>query len=70
MAKYEHKSNPKVNQIFKDLEAYLGFCKDYGYRFDEGDLYSTRSYVWCQYQKFLTGKPFKDMWELDMKPRV
>jgi hypothetical protein len=69
MAKYEHKQNPKVNQIFNDLGEYLEFCKDYGYKFDENDLYSTRSYVWRQYQKFVTGKFFKDMWELDAKPR-
>lgn len=69
MAKYEVKSNPRVRQVFNDLEAYLAFCQDYGYKFDERDLYSTRSYIFRQYQKFVAGKPVKNMWELDAKPR-
>jgi hypothetical protein len=69
MAKYEVKSNPRVRQVFNDLEAYLAFCRDYGYKFDEKDLYSTRSYIFRQFQKFVAGKPVKNMWELDAKPR-
>jgi hypothetical protein len=64
MAKYEFKkeTRDRVNQIFNDLEDYLKFCKDYGYRYDESDLYSQRNYVWRQYTKFLAGKPIKDNW--------
>lgn len=69
MAKYEPKHNPKVHQVFNDLEAYLNFCKTFGYRFDEADLYTTKSYVYRQYQKFVTGKPVKDMWEIDAPRR-
>jgi hypothetical protein len=70
MAKYEIKHNPKVQQVFNDLEAYLNFCKDFGYKFDEADLYTTKSYVYRQYQKFVTGKPVKDMWEIDAPRRT
>ena len=63
MAKQQYQSNPRVNQIFGDLEKYLGFCQDYGYKFDEADLYNQRSYVYRQYTKFATGKPVKDQWE-------
>ena len=69
MAKTEVRSNPRVNQIFDDLEGYLNFCRDYGYKFDESDLYSNRSYVYRQYTKYLAGKPCKDMWELDAKSK-
>lgn len=62
MAKSEYKSNNRVHQIFNDLERYLEFCRDYGYRYDEADLYSQRSYVYRQYSKFLAGKPVKDNW--------
>ena len=63
MAKPEIKSNPKVNQIFEDLEKYKEFCVDYGYKFDEATLYDMRSYTYRQHQKQLAGKPAKDCWE-------
>lgn len=62
MSKNSNKMSPRVKQIFEDLEDYLTFCKDFGYKFDEADLYKDRSYVWRQYVKFVNGKPVKDMW--------
>jgi hypothetical protein len=67
MAKNENRVNDRVNQIFNDLEGYLNFCREYGYKYDESDLYSNRSYAYRQYTKFVQGKPFKDMWEFDSK---
>ena len=67
MAKYQHQSNPRVKQIFDDLEKYLEFCQDYGYKFDESTLYDMRSFAYRQYQKLLSGKQPKDMWEADSK---
>ena len=64
-------NNPKnslsrVKQIFDDLDNYRNFCRDHGYRFDEADLYSQRSYVYRQYQKFASGKSVKNQWEVDI----
>ena len=56
----------RVTQIFNDLEVYRNFCRDFGYRFDEADLYSQRSYVYRQCQKFTTGKYVKNQWEVDL----
>ena len=67
MSRNEKRSNSQVNKIFDDLESYLNFCRDYGYKFDESDLYSNRSYIYRQYTKFLQGKQVKDMWEIDGK---
>jgi hypothetical protein len=67
MAKPEIKPNPRIQQIFEDLEKYLEFCRTCGYNFDESDLYSNKSYVFRQFTKYLAGKPVKDMWELDAK---
>ena len=68
MAKSEKRvNNSRVNQIFEDLEDYLAFCKDYGYKFDEAELYNQRSFAYRQYCKVLQGKPAKDMWEVDGK---
>ena len=58
-------SNARVNQIFDDLEHYKNFCRDFGYRYDESELYSNKSYVYRQFQKFVSGKPAKDQWEID-----
>lgn len=68
MAKHEVKHNPRVKQIFEDLEKFLEFCKDHGYVFDEKDLYSNKSHTYRQFNKFLSGKPVKDNWEMDRKP--
>lgn len=67
MSKNERKSNAQVNQIFDDLDSYRNFCRLYGYKFDESELYSNRSFAFRQYVKFMQGKPFKDMWEFDGK---
>ena len=67
MSRNEKKSNNIVNQIFDDLQGYLNFCRLHGYKFDEADLYRDRSFAYRQYTKYLAGKPFKDMWEVDTK---
>jgi hypothetical protein len=38
MAKITFRPNPRVTEIFNDLEQYEEFCKDYGYRYNEADL--------------------------------
>jgi hypothetical protein len=67
MAKPEIKHNPRVNAIFDDLDKYLDFCVTHGFKFDEADLYNTKSYIYRQYTKYLQGKSVRNMWELDMK---
>jgi len=67
MAKPEIKPNPRVQQIFEDLEKYLDFCKTFGYPFDEAELYSNKSFVHRQFAKYLSGKAVKDNWQLDAK---
>ncbi len=66
MAKNTTKTTNHVNQIFNDLDIYRNFCRDYGYRFDEADLYNQKSYIFRQFQKFIAGKPAKNQWELDL----
>ena len=66
MANNTKNSLSRVTQIFEDLDKYRNFCRDHGYRFDEADLYSQRSYVYRQFQKFTSGKPVKNQWEVDI----
>lgn len=70
MAKPQIKSNPRVAELFDDLDQYLDFCKDYGYRFNEADLYNFKSYAWQQYSKFAQGKNAKNMWDEDLRKQA
>lgn len=54
-----------VKQIFEDLDRYRNFCRDYGYRFNEADLYNTRSGNYKQFQRLLAGQKPRDQWEID-----
>ena len=45
MGRPEIKSNAKVVEIFDDLEKFLTFCQDYGYYFNEANLYNFKSYA-------------------------
>jgi hypothetical protein len=57
----------QLNKIFEDLENFREFCVNYGYRFDESNLYNMRSYAFQQYMKFASGKNAKNMWTEDAK---
>ncbi len=67
MAKPTFKPNQRLNEIFEDLEVFLEFCQDYGYRFNESDLYNFKSYAWQQFTKYSTGKNAKNMWVEDAR---
>ena len=67
MAKYNHKPNSRVTEIQEDLEKLLEFCQDFGYRFNEADLYNFKSYAWQQFNKFSQGKNAKNMWDEDTR---
>lgn len=67
MAKPTFKPNPRMTEIFNDLERFLEFCQEYGYRYNEGDLYNFRSYAWQQYSKYSQGKNAKNMWWEDAR---
>ena len=58
-------TSARVNQIFDDLDNYRDFCRSHGYKFNEADLYNTRSFVFRQFQKFVAGKQAKNQWEVD-----
>jgi len=68
MAKQTFQSNPRVTQIFEDLEKYLDFCVEFGYKYNEAELYDQRSYVYRQFAKFATGKFVKNQWQEHARP--
>lgn len=67
MARPTFKPNHRVTQVFDDLEQYLRFCQDYGYKYDEKDLYNWKSYAYQQFNKRIQGKHAKDMWSQDAR---
>jgi hypothetical protein len=67
MSKPQIKPNAKAQQILEDLDLFREFVADYGYRFNEADLYNFKSYAWQQYSKYTAGKTAKDMWSEDAR---
>jgi hypothetical protein len=67
MAKITIKPNPKTTQILDDLEQFLDFCRNYGYKFNEADLYNWKSYAYQQFNKLQQGKSVKNMWMQDSR---
>lgn len=66
MAKPKFEMNAQVKKVFEDMENFLDF-REYGYRFNQGDLYNFKSYAWQQYNKFINGKNAKNMWDEDAR---
>jgi hypothetical protein len=67
MGKPVHRLNPRALAIMEDLDLFREFCVDYGYRYNEADLYNFKAYAWQQYNKFTQGKNAKNMWEEDTR---
>lgn len=67
MGRPQIRSNPRTIAVFEDLERFLGFCRTYGYRYNEADLYNWKSYAFQQFNKYIQGKNAKDMWLQDSR---
>lgn len=67
MAKITIKHNAKAAEVLNDLGSYLDFCRAYGYKFNEADLYNSKAYAYQQYTKYQAGKRAKDMWTEDAR---
>jgi hypothetical protein len=67
MGKREFRPNPRALALMEDLDLFREFCVDYGYRYNEADLYNFKAYAWQQYNKFTQGKNAKNMWEEDTR---
>ena len=58
--------NKLVNKVFDDLDAYRNFCRDFGYVFNEKDLYK-RNTAYGQYERFRRGDRVVNNWEEDSR---
>ena len=53
---------PEVSQIYEDLESLRTFCVNYGYIFDERDLYNERSVTYQDFMRKRDGKYVRNRW--------
>ena len=67
MGKQQYRPSPRALAVQDDLSKFLEFCRDYGYRYNEADLYNFKAYAWQQYNKFSQGKNAKNMWDEDTR---
>ena len=67
MGKHHYKPSARALQTQDELIKFLDFCVEYGYRYNEGDLYNFKAYAWQQYNKFVQGKNAKNMWVEDAR---
>ena len=57
-------TNKAVNRVFDDLDSYRNFCREFGYKFNEADLYRHGT-PYSQYSRYRRGEPVRDNWEID-----
>jgi hypothetical protein len=67
MSKRTYQANPRTISVFEDLERLQEFCREYGYRYNEADLYNFKVYVWQQFSKFAQGKNARNMWDEELR---
>ena len=56
--------NRNVNRVFEDLDSYRAFCVEYGYVFDEKDLYK-RNTPYGQFERARRGDRVINNWAED-----
>lgn len=56
----------EVKQIFDDLEEFRLFCRNYGYPFNEADLYR-RETTWGLMLRVNSGRNVRNQWSEELK---
>jgi hypothetical protein len=56
--------NKQINRVFDELDAYKAFCVDFGFVYDEADLYKRNS-PYGQYERHRRGDPVRNNWLID-----
>jgi hypothetical protein len=52
--------NSNVNRVFNDLDAFRNFCREYGFVFNEANLYRRNSEAYYAFERKRKGEYFKD----------
>lgn len=61
------KNHNDINTIFNDLDAYREWCVEFGFVFDEKNLYKSDT-PWGLFNRYMNGdKTIRSNWERDRK---
>jgi hypothetical protein len=55
---------PDINKIFDELDAYLAFCKEFGYVYNEKDLWNFKT-PYGQFDRYRRGQRITNNWRED-----
>ena len=55
---------PDINKIFDELDAYLAFCKEFGYVYNEKDLWNFKI-PYGQFDRYRLGNRITNNWRED-----
>lgn len=56
--------NKNISRVFDELDAYRAFCVEYGFVFNEADLYK-RNTPYGQYERLRRGDYVRNNWQID-----
>jgi hypothetical protein len=57
--------NQNVKRVFNDLENFKVFCVEYGFVFNEADLYKRSAHAYLQYERVRRGEKIPNNWDID-----
>jgi len=57
--------NQNVNRVFNDLEAFKAFCVEYGFVFNEAELYRRDKHAYSQFERVKRGEKIPNNWDID-----
>ena len=60
----------EITKVFNDLDDYLRFCKEFGWAYDEADLYRADAPGFAEYTRFKAGTRIPKNWMRDAKFRL
>lgn len=59
--------NQNVNRVFNDLDAFRNFCREYGFVFNEANLYRRNTESYNAFERKRRGEYFKNFkWDADL----
>jgi hypothetical protein len=58
-------NNQNVKRVFNDLENFKAFCVEYGFVFNEADLYKRSAHAYSQYERVRRGEKIPNNWDID-----
>ena len=60
----------EIIKVFNDLDDYLRFCKEFGWAYNEADLYRADAPGYAEYTRFKQGTRIPKNWMRDAKFRL